>query len=343
MSNGKMGYSPACDKNSPRVRRAGRVFAMSMSGGIVAVVVTYRREAELARLLTDLEQSRVPLLACVVVDHEGAGKARALSSGRTLDIRVHEDATNPGPGAGWANGARLALAEFDGRVEGILYLDDDVTLPPGTLGILLEEKAAAGALAIAPLLEDAGGRLWAFPEPAPAAMRRLIREAATPADALRLLGAAPIPFRWATGACFLVDRSGVEQVGFHRPDFWMLGDDLEYSMRLAASGRAVFTCRASVPHLPPPATDPETARSSDYRKFRALLQNLSFLSFHSPHSAHMGKYLAGNFRRFFYTHGIAPRTLGDAAACLWRGGVLGHPSGHVSTRWRREKPAPQQP
>src|SRR5690606_31506516 len=115
--------------------------------------------------------------------------------------------------------------------------------------------------------------------------------------------------------------------GFHREDFWILGEDLEYAMRLAGQTRAVFTCRVSVPHLPPPPTDPAAARRSDYVKFCSLLQNLSYLAFHSPHSRHMKRYLLGNFRRFLQTHRLTPRTLRDALACFRNGAIRGEPAG----------------
>ena len=296
--------------------------------GVVAVVVTFRRERELARLLASLDASTAPLAGCVVMDH--AGTVPDDAARHPFPVRIFQDLSNPGPGAGWADGTRRAREIF-GETD-ILYLDDDVVLPPGALEILLREKS--GARAICPLLEDADGRLWGFPEPLDVHQRKLIREAATPSDALRLLGAGPHKFCWATGACLLVDSDGIAAAGLHRPDFWMLGEDLEYSMRLASGGAAVFTCLARIPHLPPAAADPAAARQAGYRKFCSLLQNLSYLSFHSRHSAHMGKYLPGNFRRFFRIHGMSG--LADAWQCFWQGAVLGRPAGHRTGAKPRE-------
>jgi len=298
--------------------------------GVVAVVVTYRRPAELMRLVESLETSEVALFGCVIVDHEAAGTVRTALAGRRLDLRVIEDATNPGPGAGWANGARHVQAEFGDEVEAVWFLDDDVVIPPDALGTLLSEMGKVKAGAMAPLLSDAEGKLWAFPEPDERALRTKIREAVTPADAFRLLGDAPLRFSWATGACLLVTRAMIEKIGLHRGDFWMLGEDLEYSMRIAGEGIGYFTCRAVVAHLPPQATSHERARDADYLKFCALLQNLSYLAFHGPQGNHMAGYLAGNFRRFFRSHGFRFETLRDAVSCLWHGAVRGHPAGHTS-------------
>jgi len=346
---------------------------------VVAVVVTWRRERELERLLASLEQTTFPLHGCVVMDH--AGTVPEEMSRRSFPVKIVQDTSNPGPGAGWANGTRHARDIF-GKTD-VWYLDDDVVIPPDTLEILLREKGGAAAngtqlgavedaahsrqdssfsktqggadacpglldaapsglnpldiVAICPLLEDDAGRLWGFPEPVSKSDRKKIRAAATPADALRLLGPGPHPFCWATGACILVDGAAIETTGLHRGDFWMLGEDLEFSMRLAATGRAVFTCLAAVPHLPPEPPDKAEARRTDYRKFCALLQNLCFLSFHSPHSRHMWRYLPGNFRRFFRSHGMSPATIRDAATCFVQGAVCGHPSGHRSGAALRER------
>jgi len=129
----------------------------------------------------------------------------------------------------------------------------------------------------------------------------------------------------------------IDRAGLHRDDFWLLGEDLEYSMRVAAIGRAAFTTKISVPHLPPPAPHAEAARRGDYLKFCSLLQNLSYLSFHSPHSRHMKTYLPGNFRRFFRTHGMGLRQIRDAAACLWQGAFRAQPSGTTSGKALRQR------
>ena len=291
---------------------------------VVAVIVTWRREHELDRLLTSLEASTYPLEGCVVMDHAGTVASGAVQ--RSFPVRLVQDLSNPGPGAGWANGT-LAARESFGETD-IFYLDDDVVIPPRTLELLLQEKGDARA--ICPLLEDVDRMLWGFPEPLSKTGRKKIRLARTPVEALLLLGPEPQKFCWATGACVLVTAAGIAAAGVHRADFWMLGEDLEYSMRLAAGGRAVFTCLASVPHLPPVPSDAAIARASDYRKFCSLLQNLSCLAFHSPDSGHLWTYLPGNFRRFFRSHGLTWNGARDAFACFWQGAVLGHPAGHKS-------------
>lgn len=313
---------PARPVSSPGVSAQGSL-------PVVAAIVTHRRPEELARLLADLGASMVPLAGCVLADHAPDGSVTALAQTTPFETIVIEDATNPGPGAGWAHAARRGLEHFP-HAQAVLFLDDDVRLVPEAVSGLWEEMQAAHAESIAPLLEDAAGKLWAFPEPESPELRGTIRAANTPAEARARLGDAALPFCWCTGACYLVSRSAIARCGLHRTDFWLLGEDLEYSMRIAGATRAVFTCKITVPHLPPPPASPEAARRSDYGKFCSLLQNLAYLGFHAPHSRHMKRYLPGNFRRFLRTHSAAPRTLRDAAACFWNGAVLGQPAGTAS-------------
>ncbi|MBN8711260.1 MAG: glycosyltransferase family 2 protein [Verrucomicrobia bacterium] len=298
----------------------------AMTQGVVAVVVTYRRLPELTRLLECLGRSTVPLLGCVISDHSPDGSVAEVARRiDTLEVVVREDASNPGPGAGWSNAAQTAIAHFGERVTALWYLDDDVVPEPDCLEILCRDIGSANA--IAPLLSDTEGNLWAFPEPEEPELRRLIRVAGQPADARRLIGDAPHAACWATGACLLVTRRAYDRLGGHRTDFWLLGEDLEYSMRLAGEGGLVFTCRATVPHLPNPPGDARAALRGGYVKFCSLLQNLSYLSFHSSHSRHMRRYLPGNFRRFFRTYGWGVTQIADAASCLLGGIVQGQPAG----------------
>ena len=116
----------------------------------------------------------------------------------------------------------------------------------------------------------------------------------------------------------------------------MLGEDLEYSMRVASTLGGVFTAAVTVPHQPP-APDPRTARAAHRRKFLALLQNLSYLSFHSPHRAHLRSYLAGNFKRYARTEGFAPGTLWDGWCAFYQGALWRQPAGTPAGARLRER------
>ncbi len=108
-------------------------------------------------------------------------------------------------------------------------------------------------------------------------------------------------------------------------------------MRAAAQGGGVFASDIAVPHLPPAPGDPRTAAVAHRGKFLALLQNLSYLAFHAPQSAHLRSYLPGNFRRYLRTEGWKPGNLRDAAAAFWLGAVRAQPAGTPSGAKLRER------
>jgi GT2 family glycosyltransferase len=296
---------------------------------VAACIVTYRREFELQRLLDCLSAGNPDLGVVIVVDN-AAGESGAPttvfppSDSRFRYFRIPSG--NLGPGAGWKRAMEEALARFSDQLTHFWLLDDDVVVERNTLERLLEPTLCQfPADAVAPLLTDTNGRIWGFPEPVKNEIRPVMRRIQSPEDAVRRLGTDPIEFCWCTGACVLITRRAVETVGFPRTDFWMLGEDLEYSMRLSSRFRCVFLPDLITPHLPP--TPSLSNAAAGRAKFLALLQNLSYLSLHSPFSRHMWSYLPGNFRRFFDNEGLSSRNILDATRCFVNGAVLARPRG----------------
>ena len=301
---------------------------------VAAAIATHRRDRELSRLLAALQKSDPPLAGGVfVADNAASPDTRSLCAS-VPGVHWIPRTVNNGPGPAWNSAAARALE--NPQITHILVLDDDVVPPPGTLRLLLDALETSPAVAAAPLLLDENGRLWAFPEPREIPLRAAVRRAVTADEARAVFGDKPHPFCWATGACVLYARRAFEAGGYFREDFWMLGEDLEFSMRIASTLGGVFTAAASVPHLPP-APDPRTARAAHRRKFLALLQNLSYLAFHSPHSAHLRSYLAGNFKRYVRTEGCAPGTLWDAWCAFYEGALWKQPAGTAAGARLRER------
>lgn len=290
---------------------------------VAAAVATHKRDKELARLLRALAGSETPVAAVAVADNASSETARQICE--AAGAKWLPRAVNSGPGAAW----NTAIAEIlrDDSVSHILVLDDDVVPGPAALGRMLEAMREAECGAVAPLLFDGNNELWGFPEPCEPALRTAIRRARDPASCVAILGEEPQPFCWATGACMLYRRDVFEKCGMFREDFWMLGEDLEFSMRAAAQVGGVFTAKDAVPHLPPRAEDPRAAAVAHRAKFLALLQNLSFLAFRSRHSAHLRRYLPGNFRRYLRDEGYSPGNCWDGWCAFWQGAVRGRPAG----------------
>jgi len=301
---------------------------------VAAVIATYQRPDELARLLDNLAHSEVPAAGGVfVADNAAADETREVCSASPLECRWLALKENRGPGAAWNHGIRAALSTP--AVTHVLVLDDDAVLRPGLIGILLAALGPHGAAA--PLLFDQGGQLWGFPEPTEPALRKVIRRTHTEAECRTSLGSTPHSFCWATGACMLYTRAAFERCGFFREDFWMLGEDLDLSMRVAAALGGVFTAQAAVPHLPPEGPRGLAAQVSHRLKFLALLQNLSFLAFHAPDRAHLRSYLAGNFKRYLRTEGLTPGNLLEAGSAFVLGALRKQPAGTTGGTRLRER------
>ena len=299
---------------------------------VAALIAAYRRDAELERLLRALTAGTLAPARVLVADSAASAATRELCA--RMGAEWIPVPINRGPGPAW--NAALEAALPDASITHFLVLDDDVVPPADSLEKMISAMSSSRAGAVAPLLFDAQGKLWGFPEPRDIELRAAIRRVDDPAAAVAALGREPQPFCWATGACMLYRRDVFERCGKFREDFWMLGEDLEFSMRAAAQGGGVFAADIAVPHLPPAPNDPRAAAVAHRGKFLALLQNLSYLAFHAPHSAHLRSYLPGNFRRYLRTEGWKPGNLRDAAAAFWLGAVRGQPAGTASGAKLRE-------
>lgn len=302
---------------------------------VAAAIATHRRERELTRLLEALAADGTPLAGGVfVADNASSEKTREVCQAAPVPCLWMPRPVNNGPGPAW--NTAIAKALQNPAVTHVLVLDDDVVPPPGTTATLLAAADSGRAAAVAPLLFDEKNHLWAFPEPREKALRTVIRRTVDSVECQRALGDAPHAFCWATGACMLYERRAFETCGLFRDDFWMLGEDLEFSMRVADALGGVFTAQARVPHLPPPP-DAASSRISHRLKFLALLQNLSYLAFHSPHSSHLRSYLAGNFKRFARTEGLSPGTLWDGWCAFYQGALCKQPAGTAAGARLRER------
>ena len=202
---------------------------------VAAAIATFRRDQTLARLLAALAQSNIAVGPICVADNASSEETKetCLAAGaKWLPRQV-----NKGPGAAWNTAVTAALT--DPEITHILVLDDDVVPPPDALNIMLGAMESADCGAVAPLLFDAKNQLWGFPEPQERELRAAIRRVTDYGSARKILGDHPHPFCWATGACMLYRRDVFEKCGLFREDFWMLGEDLEFSMRAAAATAAL--------------------------------------------------------------------------------------------------------
>ncbi len=292
---------------------------------VVALIATFRRPLEVARLLTSLENIPVGLHAVVLVDNAADPATRAASEGRALLVEYLAPGENLGCGGGLALAGQRALELFGAELTHVWILDDDAVVTPECLEILLAAMAREEADVAHPLTVAEDGMLGWFPGLLDREKFRVIREPGLPERFLAQCGDAPVPISWSQGIALLVTRRAVAELGWHRTDYWVRGEDLEFCLRLTHRFRGIYVPAARVWHLPPPTTTATPA--AEYSKHRAMLQNIAYTALRLPHGRRIARTIPGNSLRFLRTWGWKPRVLADVVAAFFRGAVAGKPAG----------------
>lgn len=285
---------------------------------VVAVIATHRRAMELERLLCSLAAIPKGLGAILVVDND-ANPAIAALTARFPKTTYLNPGSNLGCGGGLNFGETKALELFGDRLTHLWILDDDVVLPPGILEDLLAAMEECSADAACPMVKDANDALGWFPGLLDRTKFRAIKMCKTQAQFLERCGSEPVAFDWAQGISLLISRRGFE-LGPHRTDYWVRGEDLEFSLRITHRYRGVFVPTTSVQHLPPPV-----AAQDELLKHAAMLQNICYTSLRLVHGRRIARTIPGNFLRFLRTWGLA--ALPSAWRAFYLGAIKGRPAG----------------
>lgn len=294
-----------------------------MNPSVAALIATYRRPQELQRLLQSLTQVR-GLAAVIVVDNEGSESVRTLIEQAYPGAHYVNPGSNTGCGGGLKLAEEYALRMPNRNFTHVLILDDDAVLPPETvevLAIALAEKRADLAYS---LITGEDGRVGWLPGLQDRGLG--LRDAfdGTPEEFRARFGTEPREFVWAQGICLLVAREALERLGPHRDDFWVRGEDLEFSLRFTERGRGILVPGVAVQHLPP-AENTALSREAEYLKHCALVQNIAYAGFRLSHGHRIAWTIVGALRRFFWVWSWP--AFGDALRALWRGAVFGEPAG----------------
>lgn len=197
----------------------------------------------------------------IVVDNASGDDSLALLEQSCPDksrLKILRNAANLGFAAACNIGVHASTQPF------ILFLNPDATLAPGALACLMEALAAAEDAGMAGGLlcnpdgsEQPGGRR-VFPTPGRAFMRAfglsrlagrfpgwfpdfLLHEAPLPAEAVAVEA--------ISGACMLVERAAMEDVGLWDEGYFLHCEDLDWCMRFRRKGwRILFVPGARVVH-----------------------------------------------------------------------------------------------
>ena len=216
----------------------------------VSVVVVSRDTRDLLeRCLEAVRGQRGVDVETIVVDNASSDGSADLVAERFPEVQLVRMRDN----AGFARANNLAFGRCRG--EFVLLLNSDAFLSPGALAELVAgARRHARAAAVGPRLLNADGTLqrsaWPFPRPGRAALEALALH-----RPLRRLGLLEDLGTWRhdeeraveflVGACLLVRREALAEVGGFDERFWLYGEEADLCRRLAARGWEVVLVPAA--------------------------------------------------------------------------------------------------
>jgi hypothetical protein len=207
---------------------------------------------------------------------------------------------------------------------------------------------STGAGAACPQARDAEGRLNWFPGLKDSARFNVLKQSTTPAEFITRDSAEPAEFTWATGVALLVTRAALEAAGLHRRDFWVRGEDLDFSLRIAQVTKGIYVPRAHLEHLPP-GEGQVVDDFAEQMKHAAMLQNCAFLFARTKHGRRLAKHWPGNVLNHLRRFGR--KAFSDVRTAFTQGAILGRPAGSPKgdqfrrrlAEWKSKPPVVEKP
>lgn len=205
------------------------------------VVVTYQSEATIAGCLAPLADD--PRLELIVVDN--ASTDATLEKVRTAapDARIVASPVNTGFAAGVDTGARFAHGDV------LILLNPDTRATADDLRALARHARRAGVGVAAPTICDAHGRRVASTRRAPrpldqviaaVGLHRLVPGLDPDREPPEVAGAeTPVGVEIVSGACLATPRALFEQLGGLDTRFFLYAEEVDYCVRVRATGRRV--------------------------------------------------------------------------------------------------------
>lgn len=213
------------------------------------LIVTYNSRPFVDECLEALTRSvRTHSFEVFVIDNASSDGAAAHVRSHWPGVKVIEMGRN----AGFAAANNVGFVASSGR--NVLLLNGDAVVEPNAvdrLVDLLDADPSAGVAAPRLLNPDGSdqGTARAFPTPAAAIWGRrspLTRAFPQNRHAARYLsgrdhdGGGPFQVDWVSGACLMVPRSVIDEIGGLDEGFFMHWEDADWCRRITSGGRAVW-------------------------------------------------------------------------------------------------------
>jgi N-acetylglucosaminyl-diphospho-decaprenol L-rhamnosyltransferase len=230
---------------------------MTRSGApdLVIAIVSWNTRDMLAACLQsiadDLQRQTTWRVETVVVDNASADGSPQMVSQRFPEVHLVENDRNIGFAPANNQAIRLTDSSY------VLMLNSDTSVLPGALTALLEfMEAHPRAGAAGPYLRNAHGGLQFSCRPMLSPGREFLRliglDALWPIATYRMdtwSRVEPRPVEVISGACFLLRRAALDQVGLLDDSYFMYTENVDLCYRLARAGWGLwYVPRAQVVH-----------------------------------------------------------------------------------------------
>jgi rhamnopyranosyl-N-acetylglucosaminyl-diphospho-decaprenol beta-1,3/1,4-galactofuranosyltransferase len=261
------------------------------ASSVCAIVVTYNRREMLRRCLSALAEQEHPVQTTLVVDNASSDGTADLVRTEYPDVELLALERNVGGAGGFERG--LSWAHERGY-EWLWLMDDDTLTLPSTLGALLGgARRAPGRepLIVCSEVRWKDERLHPMNVPLPR-----WRDRAHLAEAA---GRGLLSVRYATFVSLAIRREAIDRFGLPLPEYFIWGDDVEFTARVLRDERGYLVPDSRVYHWTP---EPHKGASPDSDRFyyhaRNSLQMLRGSSFSGVERFDYARYYLGSIGRY---------------------------------------------
>lgn len=210
-----------------------------MSETVAAVVVTFNRCELLCECIAALMAQRRALDMLYVIDNASTDRTHELLSERGYlanpKITYTRLPTNIGGAGGFNEGMKRA---FEDGHEWIWVMDDDAEAPPNLCETLLRKAASYDAKIICPLIVRKDGTVQNYHHKL--LRRGFIRlqeiSAIPETDTVDQLGQSAVTLDANAFVGPLFHRDVIQSIGLPKSEFFIWGDDTEYTYRASTNG-----------------------------------------------------------------------------------------------------------
>lgn len=297
---------------------------------VVTLIGTYQRYNELKRCLDCIQNQVILPGAVLVIDNAASIQIKELVELYGSQFIYLPMDGNKGCGAALKVGEEYAFNRFESQLSHFWILDDDAAPAPDTLEKLLTADAVTNAALIAPVCTCPDGSLFGYPDVIEQPKRRVRKAFKFPKDVQDYYGNQLVPIVWCVGVCYLVKARAIKQSGFHRNDFWMQGDDIEFAMRICKEHGGVLVPWVITPHLYPIIPGQGVKKQMVYTKACSLLQNITYIGLHEIRTRRTIYYIFANIWRYFKGTGCEWNSIKYGIKAIINGAILAQPSGKES-------------